>query len=183
MKIFLAAFAAIPLVCFTPIVHAQDDAKRTAAAEELITAMHADALVDLQKTGMKKALEARLPKNLPPDTLKQVQDKIDTGMDAILKDYTWDSVKGDFVALYSHAFTESELKQLIAFYTSPIGKKYIEKRSEIEGGALSIMQKRVQSFMPQIAELVRDTMQSARESLNSPSPAPTPAETAPAPAK
>ena len=182
MKTFLAALAAISLVCLAPALHAQDtpDPKRVAAAQELLKAMHADALIDLQKEGMKKALLARLPNNLPPDAQKQLQEKVNTGVDTVLKDYTWDSIQPDFVRLYSSTFTAEELKQLTAFYKSPIGQKYIEKRSEIEGGALALMQKKVQTFMPEIAALVKDVLLSAKAAESAPAPA---NESAPAPEK
>jgi hypothetical protein len=181
MKIFVAALAAITVVSLTPFIHAQDDAKRTAAAEELIKAMHATDLVDLQKSGIKKNILSRLPKNLPPDVAKQIQDKIDSGLDDILKDYNWDSVKTEFIHLYSQTFTESELKQLTEFYKSPIGQKYIEKRSEVEGGALAIMQKHVEEYAPKIGQLIRETLQAAQASMHPAAPSAPSGSSAPQP--
>lgn len=181
MKFLPAALAAVLLVCLMPAARAQDDdAKRAGAAAELLKAMHADQTVDLQKAAIKKSLEARLPKSLPPDVLKQIQEKMDAGLDTIFKQYNWDSVKGDFIQLYSHSFTESELKELAAFYNSPIGQKYTGKRGEIENGAMVIMQKQIEALSPQIAQLVKDTLQSIKDALP-PSPGPAPGFRNPAP--
>ena len=186
MKILPVALAALLLVCITPQVRAQDDdPKRAAAAEALLKAMHADELIEPHKMAMKKSLEARLPKNLPPETLKQIQEKLDAGLDVIFKQYTWDSVKPDFIRLYSHTFTESELKELTAFYSSPIGQKYVGKRQEIDGGMMGVMQKQVQALAPQIAQLIQDTAQSIKDTRGTPalSPAPGFRDTTPAPEK
>ncbi len=135
-----------------------DDPKRTAAAVELLGAMHAEDLLKVQREGLKKAIAAKLPKTLSADARKQVEEKIAAGLDPVLKDYTWESVKPEFVALYAHAFTESELKELTAFYNSPIGKKFIEKRAEVEVGGVGILDKHLQTFMPDIAGLVHDAL-------------------------
>lgn len=173
MKFIPAVLAAVLSVSFIPSVRAQDDdPKRAAAAEELLKAIHADQAVDFQKALIKKTLDAKLPKNLPPDVLKQAQDKLDTGLDAIFKQWTWDSIKPEFVRIYSHTFTESELKQLTAFYNSPIGRKYVEKKQEIDSDVMAVMQKKVQELAPQIASLIKDTVQFIKDTQNSQGGAP-----------
>lgn len=161
---FIPAALAVLLVCLAPPARAQDDdAKRTAAAEALLKAMHADQMIEPHKAAMKKSLDARIPKNLPPDTFKKIQDKMNADLDDVLKQYTWDSVKGDIVQLYSHTFTESELKELAAFYNSPIGQKYIGKRVDIDAGMQAIMEKEVQTLAPQIAQVIQTTAQAIKQ--------------------
>ncbi len=41
---------------------------------------------------------------------------------------TWDSLKSEFSKIYSDHFDQEEIKALLAFYKTPIGKKSIELR-------------------------------------------------------
>src|ERR1700748_269165 len=43
------------------------------------------------------------------------------------KYYTWDNLKGELDKIYAAEFTEAELKQLAAFFNTPLGKKYGDK--------------------------------------------------------
>jgi hypothetical protein len=56
---------------------------------------------------------------------------------------TWDNMKPRFVALYCEHYSEQELRELIAFYETPLGKKTLEvtpeimRRSALIGGELA----------------------------------------------
>lgn len=52
--------------------------------------------------------------------------------------------------LYASAFTEAELKDLVAFYKSPLGKKTIEKEPEVFNAARQFMDEWAQKFAAEI---------------------------------
>lgn len=156
MKLLLAAVAAFTLLCFAPSLHAQDDPKRAAAAEELLKAMHTDELMVKQKEAMQKMMASFLPKTLTPEQLKKAQDAQAVALDAVFKELTWESLKPDFVEIYSSVFTEDELNQLIAFYKTPIGQKLIEKMPELQAKSMQIMQARMKTLMPAIQKAMQD---------------------------
>lgn len=91
------------------------------AAEEVLLASGADkefktslkAVVD--QYGEQVPLEKR-------DKFKQVLN------DFLAKYADWESVKDNLTSMYAEAFTEAELKQLAAFYRTPLGKKVIEEQ-------------------------------------------------------
>jgi len=56
---------------------------------------------------------------------------------------TWDNMRPRLVEIYVEAFSEQELREIIAFYNTPIGKKTLRvlpeimKRSALVGGELA----------------------------------------------
>jgi hypothetical protein len=44
---------------------------------------------------------------------------------------TWDSMRPELVRLYADTYTEAELKQLAAFYKTPLGQKTLAKTPEL----------------------------------------------------
>ena len=149
MKILASSIAMLAVVCFTPLLHAQDDAaKRSAAAEELLKTMHTDELFAKQMENMKKMMASFLPKNLPPETLKRAQEAQSVAFDTVFKQYTWETMKADIVQAYSEVFTEQELNDITAFYKTPAGQKFIEKMPQLQAKTMEIMQKRMVTLMP-----------------------------------
>ena len=60
------------------------------------------------------------------------------------KDMAWDSLQGDFVRIYINAFSESELRELAAFYGTPTGQKAIQLLPVLVQQGAEIGQKRMQ---------------------------------------
>src|SRR5262249_4926596 len=56
----------------------------------------------------------------------------------VQKYMSWESLKGDYARIYADAFSEAELRQMIAFYRTPTGQKAIKMIPELmaKGGAL-----------------------------------------------
>ena len=86
-----------------------------------------------------------------------------TEMKAFLSKYmSWASMKDDMVKLYVNEFTEAELKELSAFYQTPIGKKSLQKMPTLMAKSAEMAQRRVQEHLPEL--------QASIEAKASPSP-------------
>lgn len=59
----------------------------------------------------------------------QLSDYEDVFCNFFDKYYTYADLKDPLIKLYTDVFTESELKELLAFYNSSLGKKMFEKRA------------------------------------------------------
>ena len=59
--------------------------------------------------------------------------------------------------MYAEVFTEQELRELADFYTSPIGKKYVEKQPEMAQAAMKITGEMMRELMPRIKEISSKT--------------------------
>lgn len=142
------------------IVHAEDAPKR-ALAEQLLGAM------EMQKT-IEKTFE--MVKQMIPAQMKQMgvsdeassdkaKDAMKKTMDLVMKEMSWDKLKGDYISIYADTFTEKELKGAIKFYKSPIGCKFIEKQPELMKRSMQISQKQMAKLMPKIQQLTKDMME------------------------
>jgi hypothetical protein len=73
---------------------------------------------------------------------------------------SWKVVGPQMVALYAREFTETELRDLIAFYQTPTGQKFAGKQSELMQKASAITEAQVTANQ---AELQRRIQERARQ--------------------
>jgi uncharacterized protein len=67
---------------------------------------------------------------------------------------SFESILDDLVDIYREAFTEEELKQLTAFYSTPVGKKSIEKTPELFQKGGMIGSSRVQHNLIELQRMI-----------------------------
>ena len=60
------------------------------------------------------------------------------------------------VKLYTSNFSESELKELVAFYQSPLGKKVLEKMPQLTQQSAQMTQAKLESAVPVVNKLLAD---------------------------
>ena len=101
---------------------AADDAAR-AAAQELVDftmVRTADDLVVKMSAAMIPGLQAALPPDADPETLTDIK----ADFDRIAKKYVLQAMK---IApdIYAQHFTADELRQMLAFYKTPLGDKML----------------------------------------------------------
>ncbi|HWB60753.1 MAG TPA: DUF2059 domain-containing protein [Chthoniobacteraceae bacterium] len=158
MKTLAVPLFLIALICLALPLRAQDaakdadavDPKRAAAAEALLKAMHVDALMERQKQSLKDMFAAQLPKNLPPEEFQRVKAAQDAGLEICFEELSWETLKPDFIRIYSEVYTEQELRDLASFYNSPTGQKFLEHMPELQAKTGEILNKRMIALMPAI---------------------------------
>jgi hypothetical protein len=70
---------------------------------------------------------------------------------------TWDSMQQTFMKVYSETFSQSEIDGMIGFYSSPIGQAVVAKLPTAMQNAMGAMQERIQTLMPQIQQVAKQT--------------------------
>jgi len=65
---------------------------------------------------------------------------------------SWSALEPEYVRVYSEVFTERELREMIAFYETPLGQKMLDKLPVAAARTQTIMMERMQRAMPQIME-------------------------------
>jgi hypothetical protein len=68
---------------------------------------------------------------------------------------SWPSLKDDMVKIYMTEFTEPELKELTAFYNTPLGKKTVQKMPALMAKGAEMGQKRVQEHLPELQAAIQ----------------------------
>jgi len=68
---------------------------------------------------------------------------------------SWESLKPDFVQMYSEVFTASELREINAFYATDTGKKTLEKMPVLMGQGARIGTARIQNNMQELQNMIK----------------------------
>jgi hypothetical protein len=173
MKTYAALFCVV-LACSAPLARA-DEASQRAAVEELLKVMRADEMMNNMMAKQKEAFAKMIPsfmsKDMPAASALSAQEMQSKIMDAVYSQLTWESLKPDFIQIYAEVFTEKEIKDLTAFYGTPLGQKLLEKMPELTGKSMQIMQKRMVTIMPEMQKIIKETIQEAK-SAQKPSASP-----------
>ncbi len=76
---------------------------------------------------------------------------------AFFREYmSWEVLRADITGLYVEAFTEAELRELILFYSSPVGQKAVEVMPELMRRGTEIGMRRVQQHLPELEGLIQE---------------------------
>ena len=70
---------------------------------------------------------------------------------------SWQSLEGDFIRIYTESFTEGELKELTAFYNTPVGQKSVRLMPEMTKKGGEIGQKRVQENIHELVKIIQES--------------------------
>ena len=165
----------------TGSTQAQDDAKaRTDAAEGLLTAMHTEQMVEGTTTRMLTVVDRFNQSvikqgNLTTEQSDAIQKAEDEARDTIRKELGYPTLKSEFIQAYADTFSEQELKDLAAFYNSPVGQKLVEKQPALNEKVGKSAQQKTQTVLRGVVQKLQAVAQK-----NLP-PAPTPATVVPAP--
>jgi hypothetical protein len=140
MKVFLSLMlCAVALLL--PSAVRSDEVSHHATAESLLTMMDMDKVMSQSVDQMLQMQVKQNPAIAP----------FEQQMKAFLNKYmSWASMKEDMVKLYQAEFTEPELKELIAFYQTPVGKKTIQKMPQLLSKGAEIGQTRIQEHLPEL---------------------------------
>jgi hypothetical protein len=127
----------------------QPSASHAQAVEELFQAMNMSNILDQSIDVMLKAQIEANPQ------LKQLEGVMREFMTKYL---SWESVKPGMLQLYAEAFTEPELRELSAFYRTPLGQKTVTKMPELFQKGAALGQKAVQDHLPELQEAIAKKM-------------------------
>jgi hypothetical protein len=120
------------------------------AAEELLMEMNAEQML---AESINVMIDAQLQQT--PE-LAQFEDV----MRAFLEKYmSWQCLKEHMVRLYAEAFTEQELREIVAFYRSETGRKAIELTPVLMSKGMALGQQAAQDHVPELEQMILERMQ------------------------
>ena len=157
MKSVISALV-VCLVGFPQLAVADETSKRE-AAEELLGVMNVEKQMAEQFVLMRQMQKAQLEqmeKMYPsPQGASYSSGVMEKTMDMVTEALSWDSLKGEYATAYAETFTEDELRAVIEFCRTPVGRKWIEKAPELTKRLMGIAQKRSQDLMPKMLEMFK----------------------------
>ncbi|MGV8917422.1 MAG: DUF2059 domain-containing protein [Pseudomonas sp.] len=147
---------AVALGCASGQVFA-DTASHNANAETILKLTHADKMGTGVYMQVQQMFQQRFEESKAPDSQKAVLETYQAKASAALDQAIgWEKIRPDMVKLYTSNFTEAELKDLIAFYQSPLGKKVQAKMPEILMQSNQLAQGKLESAVPVVNKLLAD---------------------------
>jgi hypothetical protein len=161
MKTWIAVVAAGLLVGIQALAADDLEAKR-AEAEKLLGLFNLDKSYDQT---VRKAIG--LATNMVGAQKMSEQERaraiqaIESSVNVTLERFSWTRMKSMFVDIYSEVLSLEELRGLVAFYESPVGRKFIAKQSELTDATMRQMQVLFRDIVPEIQKEVEKTLKSA----------------------
>lgn len=158
-------FSSLLLLAFSlPLAARADEASHKAKAEEMVTVLHLDRMVNgvmqnaLQQSA---ALTAqRYGGQMTPEATTKLNDFQKKLTELIQPQIGYDALKPDYIRDLTEAFPEDQMDSILGFYKSPAGKALIEKLPGVEQQIGTILQKRVQALQPQVKQMFDDFQKS-----------------------
>ncbi|HET6230313.1 MAG TPA: DUF2059 domain-containing protein [Longimicrobiaceae bacterium] len=124
-------------------------AGQMAAAEDLLVAMNAE------DTYYKSLDAGMMPRIATLPALAAHSDSIRAYVHRMVP---WGELKPDFLRMYTEMFTEAELRQLAAFYRTPVGGKMIRLTPQMATRSMSLSEQRLSARMPEFMDYIRSLM-------------------------
>lgn len=140
---------AITLVLFFTISIQASEERDTKVVYELFETAKMSTVY--QQT-IEKTLEAQIKQNPEVAPLKDVMTKF------FDKYMGWESIKKDIAKIYMKNFTDDEIKELIAFYKTPIGQKVATLVPIVGVEAAMIGEQRVEEHKAELTQMILDKL-------------------------
>ena len=137
-------------------------ASHRAAAAELLVVTETERLI---REGISAAFDLQVRANPLLGPFRDVMQRYaDTYLD-------WATMQPELVDVYASTFSEPELRDMIAFYRTPTGRKVVRLLPEVTARAQQVAERRVAAH---VDELQRMIQQRAAELQRTPAPKPAP---------
>jgi hypothetical protein len=134
-----------------------DVASHRQVSEDLLKMLNIDKMMGPMYEQINKMQGDMISKMNVPEDLKEITKRhMSRVNDLVRRETGWDNMKSDFIDIYVDEFSESDIREMITFYKSPAGKKFIEKSPILMQRAMLISQDKVIKLMPEIERLTKD---------------------------
>lgn len=116
-------------------------------AEDLLMTMN---MPNILKQSINKELDAQIRQNNKLKKYRTVMQEF------LYKHMSWEGLGDALIDMYAAEFTEAELRDLIAFYRTPTGRKSVEKMQLLTNRTAEIGAFRIQQNMGELEQLLRE---------------------------
>ncbi|MBU8934360.1 MAG: DUF2059 domain-containing protein [candidate division Zixibacteria bacterium] len=151
MKKMLVVSLLFLAICTTCSMAGEASHKKTAL--ELLEITNAEETFDQMLTSMESMMEQQLiATDLTQEAKEASQAMQKEMMDWMSGFFSWEQLREQYADIYVEVFTEGELKELIEFYQSPIGQKFLSKMPDIIQKSMELTQTVALDMWPEFNE-------------------------------
>lgn len=149
----LARFSLVLLLIFTGHTQAASTSHK-AAAEDLLALLPIQQQLDTIGRQVTMPLKQRLSMvRTSPARAELVRNHITTVEGLINQKLSWANTKAAYIDLYTATYSEDELKDLVKFFKSDVGRKYMSNKPEFNEGVRKITSESLETLKPQLQQL------------------------------
>ena len=127
-----------------------DDASHRKAAKEMLVVTHAESLGAAMSEQIVSMIEQQMRgavESLPPAELQKFQKELGR---MITHDLRFEIMQDELIEVYIATFSEQDLRDMVAFYKTPLGQKMLEKLPVVIQQSMEVGQKHALAMAPQI---------------------------------
>ncbi len=157
------AAVAVALVAFGPAAHSQQpSAAAMATAKEIVTVTGATTLFNPLIAGVVEQAKLLFLQQNPglSKELNEVATKIRNDLAP-----RFDELVNDVARNYATYFTEQELKDVLAFYKSPVGKKLLDQQPKVVDASMKFAQDWANKLSDEVIAKMRDELKKRGHAL------------------
>ncbi|MGD7653833.1 MAG: DUF2059 domain-containing protein [Verrucomicrobiales bacterium] len=153
--------AILLIICLgslSPLLPGQDESELTShqrVAEDLLISTNSHQIGEQMSELMFQAMFAELGKDGDRELVMKMKQECVAWSAKVFK---WEEIRMDMIKIYTDAFTEDELRELIAFYTSGVGRKSINLMPELMQKGAMVGQKRALLYQDELRQRIEDVM-------------------------
>ncbi|MDP5240966.1 DUF2059 domain-containing protein [Uliginosibacterium sp. 31-16] len=103
-----------------------------------------------------EAMQGRRPEQLSEAQRQAVRRFTERGGQALEGGLAWSKLKDPLARLYMETFTESETRELVAFYRTPTGQKMLSGLPALAEGVTRVVRGQVDGMRPQLQGISQD---------------------------
>lgn len=144
MKKFIITLAAV--LSFSSPVFADSSETKYQLVEQLIEVSDARYQYEMAMGMMRNQLLTHVDVELPPEFQQAIDEML-----------SWDEFMQPMLEVYAEVYSEEELRGLIAFYDSPVGKAFIVKAPLATQKTMTVMQEWMSKNMTKMKKLAEET--------------------------
>ena len=133
---------------------AADPASHRAVAEALLEARDAQAALDPLYEQARRIMRSTMGRfQAGPERRAITERHMDRLSSLLATEMSWAQMREDYVQIYLDNFSEAELRELMAFYTSPIGRKLAERTPQLVRASVGVAEKHLERLLPKVHAL------------------------------
>jgi hypothetical protein len=163
-RIVVAVAFVLAAVCLSPgPLRAAEAAPERKAAEELLLLLRTDRNLDAMMAGVGKMFPSSTPEaGLSPEGAAAGRAAAEKMLALLKREMSWEKMKEKYIDIYASVFTEGEMRELSAFYRSPIGQKFVEKTPALLEKSMAVGRETMQRLLPEILKMTEEAVKEGK---------------------
>jgi len=126
-----------------------------------------------QMKGMSQKMASDKLSKLTPEEQKKFQEAMQGSLDDIMDAMRLDELISDMIPVYQKYLTKEDLDEIVAFYSSPVGQRLLDKSPAMTAEGMKISMERMEKMMPEIMAKMEKRMDEVIKGMgNDKAPAP-----------